>query len=283
MASSLRETRNNAQKRANEFIMSWKSPAHKDKVLVLVEGKNDRNFYFKFFSNDTAVVAACDNCGKVIEVFKLLDETDIVHIAIKDSDFDRVNGKTFPTGFFLSDAHDYEMMCLANSVTESELFCNLAIPYDRSLIDMTFEDLRFLSYFKWYNYTYVCNYNFKRFHVSQVQQEQLKDYNYIQSNVIPMSPCHIPIDEAALNLFIEENPCDPYELTMGHDFIQRFCHHLKQKYSWHTNTNEDKIRTLLHPCFRMSEFVETTLYHNIRNWETASGKIILKYHPSILE
>lgn len=276
MVKSLRETRNNAQKRTNEFILRWKSPAYKDKVLVLVEGKNDYNFYFKFFNNDAATVADCDNCGKVIEVFKLLDKTDIVHIAIKDSDFDRLNGKTFPPGFFLSDAHDYEMMCLANSKTESELFCNLAIPYDRTLIDMTFEDLRFLSYFKWFNYTYVRNYNFRKIPVGEATHGQLKNYNYIQSVVIPMSPCHIPIDEAALNLFIEGNPCDPYELTIGHDFIQRFCHHLKQKYSRHTNMNEDKIRTLLHPCFRMSEFVATTLYHNIRYWETVSGKVILK-------
>lgn len=277
MANSLRETRNNAQKRADEFKLQWKHPACKDKVLVLVEGKNDYNFYFKFFRNDTTVVADCDNCGKVIEVFRLLNETDIIHIAIKDSDFDRLNGKTFPLGFFLSDAHDYEMMCLANPQTENELFCNLAIPYDRTLINKTFDDLRFLSYFKWYNYKYQCKYNFRKIPIGEATRGQLKDYTYIQSTVVPMSPSHIPIDETALNLFIiEENSCDPYELTVGHDFIQRFCHHLKQMYSQHTNTNEDKIRTILHPCFRMSEFVTTALYHHIRDWEIYSGKAILK-------
>lgn len=277
MTTSLQATQNNAQKRANDIILRWKSPAFARKVLVLVEGKNDKEFYFKFFKIDTTAIVACDNCGKVIDVFNLLRGTNIVNLAIKDSDFDRLNRTTFPYGIFLSDAHDYEMMCLSNYRTRQELFRNLAIPYDQALIATIFNDLKYLSYFKWFNYTFCSKYNFKPLSVNGVTVGQISDYDYIQNIVRPAPPSSTLITKNALEQFIQsKRPCDCYEITVGHDFIQRLCHHLKLRDTRFNNVNENKIRTILHPCFRMEEFCQTALHHDIRCWQERNGISILE-------
>lgn len=121
----------------------------------MVEGKDDRIFYYKFFNKDFSEIKDCKGCKKVIEVYRILQsKAKFLNITIKDSDFDRINGKPKSgVNFFYSDCHDYEMMCLRNKGTLEKLFANLAIDYDEAIINSVFEDLRYLSFFKWYNYT----------------------------------------------------------------------------------------------------------------------------------
>ena len=131
MAESLR-SRVTPETVADEFILQWKSPGYVDKVLVLVEGKDDRNFYYKFFNHYTTEVKDCKGCKKVVEVYNILKrKADFIYITIKDSDFERLNGRLIrEPNFFLSDCHDYEMMCFKNACVVKRLFDNLAIPYD---------------------------------------------------------------------------------------------------------------------------------------------------------
>ena len=35
---------------ANQYLLEWKTPSKAHKTLILVEGKDDREFYFKFLS-----------------------------------------------------------------------------------------------------------------------------------------------------------------------------------------------------------------------------------------
>lgn len=80
-----------------------------------------------------------------------------------------------------------------------------------------------------------------------------------------------------LNHFKETTPLVvKYELTNGHDFIKRFCHHLRINDLIHRQENENSIRNRLHPCFRLEAFVQTQLYQDISDWENANGSNILK-------
>ena len=49
--------------------------------------------------------------------------------------------------FFYADAHDYEMMCLNNENACVELFENLGIKYEESLLEKVFRELNYLSFF----------------------------------------------------------------------------------------------------------------------------------------
>lgn len=264
---------------ANDIIMQWKSPGVANKVLVLVEGKDDRTFYFKFFNQSTAEIKYCNGCRKVTLIHQHLQRNaKFKNIAIKDSDFERLNGNPPSShNLFYADGHDYEMMCLKNANTRKKLFDNLATPYDENLIEEIFSDLNYLSYFKWYNYTHHCNYNFKTFKVIDKSFEDLSLFSRIHAQILPFSPKCQQINEEDLELFIvSRKECDIYELTNGHDFINRLCHYLKEKQIIGSNeSNEKSIKNTLHPCYDIIEFAKSDLYHNINVWESKNDVSIL--------
>jgi len=158
-----------------------------------------------------------------------------------------------------------------------EIFENLAITYNEDLWKQIFQELNILSYFKWYNYCEHLKYNFKTFSVEGLSSEQLKDFEYIHTQILPKSNPNRIITANDIESFQRDHsPCCEYELTNGHDFIKRFCHHLKAGNLTHRQENENSIRNRLHPCFRLEAFVQTQLYQDISDWENANGSNILK-------
>ena len=244
---------------------------------MLVEAKDDREFYYKFFQDSNSEIKTSGGCGAFRKVYNCL-QGKIKNIAIKDSDFARLC-HIFPTedNIFYADAHDYEMMCLKNESTRQEIFENLAITYNEDLWKQIFQELNILSYFKWYNYCEHLKYNFKTFSVEGLSSEQLKDFEYIHTQILPKSNPNRIITANDIESFQRDHsPCCEYELTNGHDFIKRFCHHLKAGNLTHRQENENSIRNRLHPCFRLEAFVQTQLYQDILDWENANGSNILK-------
>ena len=49
---------------ADSFILEWKTPQYKDKVLVLVEGEGDYKFYYKFFNVSKTAIRYSQGCSK---------------------------------------------------------------------------------------------------------------------------------------------------------------------------------------------------------------------------
>ncbi|WP_444350981.1 hypothetical protein [Phocaeicola plebeius] len=261
----------------NEIRLQWNTSTYHHKVLIMVEGKDDQTFYFKFFEPYQSELKTCKGCKKLKDIYnKIKSSLSIECIAIKDSDFDRLNNvPPIDDGFFYTDCHDYEMMCLADELVKKELFDNLAIMYDADLIETTLNDLRYLSYFKWYNYTYKAYYEMKAIKVENESVENLRNYSYLH-NIAHVSSSKSIIDEESLNQFIaSKTPPPSYEITNGHDFIKRLCYRLKTKEGQH-NINENQIRLVLHPCFRKENFQQTKLYKDIKNWERKKGRNILK-------
>ena len=265
---------------ANNFIMQWKSPGFANKVLILVEGKDDRLFYYKFFNHNTTEIVDCKGCKKVVEVYKILQrDAGFLHITIKDSDFDRLNGNSrLGNNFFYADCHDYEMMCLKNKSTVESLFENLGIPYLESMITQVFSDLEYLSYFKWYNFTNHYNYNFRAFSVTDKSSDDLCRFSHIHTCILPASPQCRPINETELKQFIcSKGGCDPFELTNGHDFIKRLCFYIKSTYREWINLNEEKLKSTLHPCYTKDDFAESDLCHDIQIWEVETKQTVLPF------
>lgn len=263
---------------ADSFILEWKTPRYKEKVLILVEGEGDCIFYYKFFNSKKAEIRYSQGCSKIKEIHTyLLESRTIKHITIKDSDFERLNN-TLSTdeGFFYADAHDYEMMCIKNKLTRQEIMENLGIEYSEELYAEIFNELQSISYFKWYNYSQHLNYNFRALNVASLTTEQLNDFDYIHRDLQKKSPgVKQYISEDELKMFKTCHPCcDLYELTCGHDFIKRLCFYLQKNYS--KQENEDKLKHIMHPCFRMDAFMQTELYHSIQTWSSNQCLEILR-------
>lgn len=277
MASSMRSGVT-PQSLVDTFILQWRTPSNNAKVLVLVEGQDDYSLFYKFFDKRNATVKDCGGCKKIMEIFELLQNTTIVNIGIKDSDFDRLDGKNPCRGnLFYTDTHDHEMMCWKNIDTVKQVFINLPIEYDENVIEEIFNELSLISYFKWINYRNHLNYSFKAFSVEGKPAEVLKDFNVINSNLVPKSPNAHFITEDQLNEFILANPnVDSYELVNGHDFTKRLISYLKSNYEGFDKYKEENLKILLHACFRLPQFQMTELYGRIQDWSNANEYTILQ-------
>ncbi len=258
--------------------MEWRTPIYKDKVLILVEGKSDKCFYYKFFNSETSEIRNSQGCRKLKEIHeRLLCCHSIKNITIRDSDFERLNGTLLSiNGFFYTDAHDYEMMCLRDEQTRKELIENLVtINYSEEVFENIFEELKCISYFKWYNYTKHLSYNFDSFSVTSFEKDQLNDFDFIHGEIHPKSRKAKVVTKTILNKFkTDHNTCDPYELTCGHDFIKRLCFYLKKEHR--IQKKENDIKDIMRPCFRMDSFKRTELYHSICAWSNKYSLNILR-------
>jgi len=264
--------------KANTLIQLYRTPEYDGKVMVLVEGKDDRIFFYKFFDSNCAVVKDCGNCRKVREIADMLLEQSVTVLAIKDSDYDRLENRTVETDYlFCTDKHDYEMMCISNREVRERLFNSLALEADESLINEVFDELRYLSYMKWMNYAQHRNYNFDAYHVSEKSADELKNFEVFHQALMAVSPRRTEVSKEDFEEFVNQRTgVDDYELVVGHDFLQRLAEHIKKLYREWGNLNEKRIRDMLHPNFRESDFEATRLYDCIKEWERQHKKYVLK-------
>lgn len=272
------ETRRNTQ--VDKLILQWKTPQNKDKVLLLVEGPQDIDFYHKFFSQETVELRSCGGCNSMKNIYEGIQRYQMIfkyNLAICDSDFARIN-RILPYGeyVFYADTHDHEMMCVC---CENAFHSILSLAH-LSLSDGIFEtiatDLKEISLFKWFNYTYHYNCIFRSLDLMNMPQEQLSDYAHLYSFVCSQSS-NIS-DECtfdALQEFVSEkdNYLELKEITNGHDFIKRFAGYCKRNSLG--QFSEKKVRNTLHDNFSVQDFFKTQLCSDIRRWETLNSKSIL--------
>ena len=279
--TSLKDASSKHQLKANQIRMEWYTPKNYGKVLILVEGPEDATFYFKFFNRENSGIKNSGGCGTLKGVYSILrTANEITCIAIKDSDFDRINSvAAIDENFFYADNHDYEMMCLSDQDVRKTFFENIGIEPDEELIDLIIEELRYLSFFKWYNYTHFNCYIMSKIRVDSqdITADKLNSYNFLHTTCYNPVSSHNVIDKNCLEHFIEQNhEYSDWEIINGHDFIQRLCFHLKQSHN-RNNINEEKIKLVLYPCFDMNAFQKTLLYRDIRQWEANNRRYILQY------
>lgn len=261
-------TRTKVEAIANDLKMQWDNPANDGKYLLLVEHINDRKCYFKLFNSNKVEIKTTRGCNNMYRVFTAIQPFGIPNFAIQDSDFARVCGR-IPTepNYFITDRHDHEMMCLSDNDVLQEMFSNLAIAYDESLVNEVFADLTMLTDIKWYNYHHHLNINFKGFKPCGKAKADLVSFDSICCEVIPQSPhCTVSITEIDVLDFVgSQPPQDRFEITNGHDFLDILSQSIEQKYN-EPNINREKLLPIIYACFTPARFARTELYHNIRAW-----------------
>lgn len=261
-------SKNKVEERAHRIKMEWDTPAFDGKTLLLVEYKNDKKFYFKLFNSDHVEIQTTEGCNNMQRLFAAIQLTGVPNFAIQDSDFARVCGKELPRdNYFITDYHDHEMMSLVNENVMKALFVNKAIAYDQAMVDEVFNDLTMLSHYKWYNYHYHTNVNFRGYRVRGKSKAELCSFRAINGEVIPQSPnCHIVVTEADVSSFVARQPqIDRFELTNGHDFIDLLAQRIGEKIQ-DTNLRTEDLRIIIYANYVSALFMRTNLYQAISNW-----------------
>lgn len=269
-------TRSKVEEIASSIKMQWCTPTYDGKILLLVEDQDDKNCYFKFFNYDLVEIRTSAGCNKMRHLFDILRLYSIPLFAIQDSDFARVCDKIpKEENYFITDCHDHEMMCLNNPKVMKAIFVNNAVNYDLELVKSAFDYLRMLSHFKWYNYKYHLNVNFRGYKVCGKKKEELCSFDAIYNTVKPHSPkCTSLIKEFHINDFIkEQNRQSDFELTNGHDFLDLMTQLIEEKYNLHGKI-KNNLRTIMYSSFTLDCFKDTNLYRNVYTWAGEKADVL---------
>ena len=98
-----------------EVKQAYNSSLRDYRVMILVEGEDDENFYRNYADDSNVYVYAMMGCDWMQPTLQALNPRYKNKLAaIKDADFDRLN-KNLPSlsNLFLTDEHDHEMMCVS--------------------------------------------------------------------------------------------------------------------------------------------------------------------------
>lgn len=277
---SLREQEQKTNTIIDRLILQWKTPQNNHKVLLLVEGPQDIEFYSRYFDGQTVGVRSSGGCSSMKKVYEGIKSNSSIfqfYLAICDSDFARINQiEPYGENVFYADTHDHEMMCIACEHTFRSMFLELTQCWKDSLFEQIARELHSLTLFKWYNYTFHCNCSFGHMELVNISLDKLLDYNYLFGDVCAHSPnvkefCTLE----SLKQFVSEKETliDWKEITNGHDFIKRFVGYCKRNSIG--QFPEKKLRKLLHENFRKEEFSKTQLYNDVCHWEERNSKHIL--------
>lgn len=253
-----------------KLILEWKTPQNNHKVLLLVEGPKDVEFYEPFFNEATCGIRPGGGCSnlKNIDSAISIDATNIKkHIIIRDSDFLRVNASISPKEhIFYADFHDHEMMCISNNEVLTRTATKCGIACASYLFQEITDELKVLSYLKWYNYTNHSKYKFKHLDLVNISTSNLTDINYLYPLVSEnTSDINTSTFQKEFAYFSTSRCCaNIAEITNGHDFMKRFIARLKQE---RKQISEAKCQKYLHKEYGLGEFSQSNLYSSIFEWE----------------
>lgn len=264
-----------------------------DKVVVWVEG-NDWRLYSRFFNLDMVDPqgrkggCSCHTAIESYEVFKKQFPNRLA-IVIRDADFKRANGENLDNhpDIFYADCHDHEMMCIYQDEVRMSLLSNFMVEdKDGAFFNKIFDELLYLSFFKWYNYNNKCSYNFntlgklfdktEAFFLKPATQESMV-YKLSESERckqgITEPLVHIDLDDYTVFLN-ERKDADPYEITNGHDFYNRINYYLQEIDKKNTRS-EEALKDSIYTAFSFV-FKNTQLYARLNTWSTNNNVFILK-------
>lgn len=238
------------------------------KVVVVVEGDDDKMVYEKFFSSVTVLIYPDGNCDKHILILNALKFYKERVLAIKDADFDRLNGfSPVYDNLFITDTHDLEGMIL-----QSDIFENLS-PEDKARcvnVDVVRlkKELEDISYMKWHNNVNSLNLNFRNVSVAH----SIDDYI---DRVIKNSKVNVSYDVHRLHEFRKAHQnADLDELTNGHDLFEKI--YIVAQRANKSNFPKKKFFKRLKNAYSFSGFNKTTLYKNLKLREPSFAQSLFK-------
>lgn len=284
MANSLREASDSLTTKITEFRLIIRHPSNKDKILILVEGNTDIKFFRKIFNSTYAIVKELNGKDKVNNALgSLLTEYTNV-IGIRDSDFDKLESSPSVNNLFLTDYHDFEIQMIESEAFQSiidEHACESCYEELNSNIRNTLYNIGLtIGYLRWFN---------EREYRSTSSHKLLFDGLKYQ-DFITLNECcltlnietfleklleHSKTKNQDLELTVEdlsgkidelkELSTDKLQVCCGHDLTELFSIAIKKK------ANRKNIESNLRVSYKFDYFKNTSLYENIKEWNTANN------------
>ena len=267
-ATSLRDASN---KRPDVSIASVKMLFDNDinagKVVFVVEGKDDVDFYASFLQANSVCIYPDGNCAKHIVILKALNGIygDRL-LAVKDADFDRLEGHNSPfENLLLTDTHDMEGMVLSNGIPpmdgeDAERCKNI----DLGVLYVELEDVSFL---KWYSHANSLRLDFNGISLDLSMASYL---HAVLANT--QKAVKVTLDEVLA--FKQHNAgASKKELCNGHDLFERIYVYARSVSK--SNFAKRPFFRRLRKAYTKERFATTVLCQSIKTWEKTHRHSIL--------
>ena len=253
--------------RVAEVNALFENPMNEGYVILIVEGADDAEVYGKVVNENAARIYPDCNCDKHVLI---LNELNGIYgsrlLAIKDADFDRLEGQQYPySNLLLTDTHDMEGMivadCLPNLKDENAFRCQSIN------LDEVYAELEDISYLKWFNHANQSGINFRDI---RLNLDLSAYFNAVVENT--NNEVNVELTDVA-EFKNQHQDADHKEMCNGHDLFERI--YVRAKAAKVTNFPKKPFFRDLRAAYPPEAFFHTALFHAIKEWEEATGNSIL--------
>ena len=237
------------------------------KVIVVVEGPDDKEVYQKVMNANAVCFYVDGNCDKHFVILDALNRKYSNRLlAIKDADFDRLEGTANPyPNMVLTDTHDMEGMIVAECL--SELLGEDAVRCQGIDLTEVYAELVDVSYLKWFNHANHYGINFSETTLDL-------DINAYFYACVANTDNVVNVTLADLYAFKAAHPgVSEKELCNGHDIFERI--YVRAKAANVANYAKKPFFRRLRRAYPKEQFVNTALFLSIKGWEATNHHAIL--------
>ena len=263
----------------SEIRLSIRHPKNREKVFILLEGKTDIKLFRNIFLHTYADTTALEGKDKLIEALYILEDEGYRElIAIKDADFDHLDGVNYPTNLFITDYHDMEIEMIESNALYSII--NEFAEEDSACYSYFLDNLKNeiyalaieIGYIRWYSSREGGLFNFKK-----INFNSLIKYNNCQVSLdvdalIEVLYLQTENDNANIRedtTLLKEMSHDKLQICNGHDLTT-----LIANYFTAGNINQKKVEEALRLSYTVEYFQNTNLYANLQNWANTNNHIL---------
>lgn len=271
------------QTKIQEIRSLCRHEMYMDKVVVIVEGDDDKKIFEKFIDTEKAFLYAAKGCIWVVKVVKGLNERTEFNdrvIGIKDADFDHILSKDHGVpNLFVTDFHDIEMTLISNDF-ENGIYAECGIHNYSNILIKVAEDIKNVSFIRLYNQIKVNGddeldgINFDGLAMNSI---------YDGTNPVDLSMClnHIkargnqdkswfPEDTDITNLESSYINVNLRQLTRGHDLMYGLLVKIKAL-TGHDKIGYKDLCLAFRFHLRQDMFMRTQLYTDINSYISQKG------------
>mgnify|MGYP004541116143 CR=1 FL=1 len=257
--------RNDDDSKIATVIAILRSPVTDGKTVLIVEGADDVSVYSRFFSAQYVELYPDGCCDTHCRILKSLNPNYKARLAaIKDADFDRLNGKRSKyDNLFLTDGHDLENMILREGIPA------LVIGEYRSRcnnIDLQeiHRGLEMISYLRWMNNDRDLCLNFKALSLATycVSPYRIDFERYLSDLLHESKRASVSVTLSDVEVFAKSHYVnDMSDLTRGHDLLE--CIYIRAKDASAGNFPKKKFFKKIRDAYSVDMFSRTSLCHEI--------------------
>jgi hypothetical protein len=237
------------------------------KVIVVVEGQDDTEVYEKVMDVNAVCWYVDCNCDKHCVILDALNGRYGKRLlAIKDADFDRLEGTTHPyPNMMLTDTHDMEGMIVSECL--SELQGEDAIRCQGVNLSEVYTELEDISYLKWFNHANHHGINFSESALDL-------DINIYFDDCISKTESIVNVTLSDMYEFKKAHlGVSVKELCNGHDIFERI--YIRAKAANVVNYAKKPFFRRLRRAYPKDKFVTTALFQSIKIWEISNDQRVL--------